>query len=107
MVTNNPGAVNDILNDLVGNGWYLVLSFLALLALNNLSHSYISGKIPLIRIRNPWGNETEWNGPWSDGSAEWRYVPDEEKEAIGLNFDTDGEFYMSYKVSQVMGFLYC
>ena len=56
------------------------------------------GKIPLIRIRNPWGNETEWNGPWSDGSAEWRYVPDEEKESIGLNFDTDGEFYMSYKV---------
>jgi hypothetical protein len=57
------------------------------------------GKIPLIRIRNPWGNETEWNGPWSDGSAEWRYVPDEEKESIGLNFDSDGEFYMSYKVN--------
>ena len=58
----------------------------------------ISGKIPLIRIRNPWGNETEWNGPWSDGSAEWRYVPDEEKEALGLTFETDGEFFMSYKV---------
>jgi calpain len=25
-----------------------------------------SGKIPLIRIRNPWGNEAEWTGPWSD-----------------------------------------
>ena len=24
------------------------------------------GKIPLIRIRNPWGNEAEWNGAWSD-----------------------------------------
>lgn len=24
------------------------------------------GKIPLLRLRNPWGNETEWNGPWSD-----------------------------------------
>jgi calpain len=59
----------------------------------------ISGKIPLIRIRNPWGNETEWNGPWSDGSAEWRYVPDEEKEALGLTFETDGEFFMSYKVN--------
>ena len=20
----------------------------------------------LIRIRNPWGNEKEWNGPWGD-----------------------------------------
>ena len=29
----------------------------------------VSGEIPLIRIRNPWGNETEWNGAWSDGSA--------------------------------------
>ena len=26
----------------------------------------MSGKIPLIRLRNPWGNDTEWNGPWSD-----------------------------------------
>ena len=59
----------------------------------------ISGKIPLIRIRNPWGNETEWNGPWSDGSAEWNHVPDEEKEALGLTFETDGEFFMSYKVN--------
>lgn len=24
------------------------------------------GKIPLIRLRNPWGNETEWKGAWSD-----------------------------------------
>jgi calpain len=24
------------------------------------------GKIPLIRLRNPWGNEVEWTGPWSD-----------------------------------------
>lgn len=24
------------------------------------------GKIPLIRLRNPWGNETEWKGAWGD-----------------------------------------
>jgi calpain len=24
------------------------------------------GKIPLIRIRNPWGNDFEWRGAWSD-----------------------------------------
>lgn len=22
--------------------------------------------IPLIRLRNPWGNDKEWNGRWSD-----------------------------------------
>ena len=26
----------------------------------------ISGKILLIRVRNPWGNVAEWNGPFSD-----------------------------------------
>lgn len=26
------------------------------------------GPTPLIRIRNPWGNEQEWNGAWSDNS---------------------------------------
>ena len=25
----------------------------------------------LIQIRNPWANEVEWNGPWSDTSPEW------------------------------------
>ena len=35
----------------------------------------VSGEIPLVRVRNPWGNEVEWNGPWSDGSPEWRYIP--------------------------------
>jgi len=23
----------------------------------------------LIRVRNPWGNEREWKGPWSDKLA--------------------------------------
>ena len=47
----------------------------------------VSGEIPMIRIRNPWGNEAEWNGAWSDGSPEWRYIPEEEKEALGINFE--------------------
>ena len=25
----------------------------------------------LVQIRNPWANEVEWNGPWSDSSQEW------------------------------------
>jgi hypothetical protein len=25
----------------------------------------------LIRIRNPWGTEGGWNGPFSDDSEEW------------------------------------
>ncbi|EDV35707.1 uncharacterized protein Dana_GF12340, isoform B [Drosophila ananassae] len=55
------------------------------------------GKIPMIRMRNPWGNEAEWNGPWSDSSPEWRYIPEEQKAEIGLTFDRDGEFWMSFQ----------
>ena len=50
---------------------------------------------PLVRIRNPWGNEAEWNGAWSDGSEEWNFVPAEEKTAQGIVFEDDGEFFMS------------
>ncbi|XP_014259622.1 calpain-A isoform X3 [Cimex lectularius] len=57
----------------------------------------VSGKIPLLRLRNPWGNEAEWNGAWSDKSPEWRYISDEKKEEIGLIFESDGEFWMSFK----------
>ena len=60
----------------------------------------MSGSIPLVRIRNPWGNEAEWNGAWSDQSREWEFIPPEEREEIGLTFDHDGEFWMSFKVSQ-------
>ncbi|XP_070491582.1 calpain-A-like [Chironomus tepperi] len=54
------------------------------------------GKIPLLRLRNPWGNHIEWNGQWSDRSPQWRYIPDHAKKQIGLTFEHDGEFWMSY-----------
>lgn len=49
------------------------------------------GKTPLLRIRNPWGNEQEWNGAWSDNSSEWRSIPENEKQSLGLKFSHDGE----------------
>ncbi|XP_050094655.1 calpain-B-like [Anopheles aquasalis] len=56
----------------------------------------VKGKIQLIRLRNPWGNENEWNGAWSDKSPEWRFIKEETKRSIGLTFEMDGEFWMSY-----------
>lgn len=56
-----------------------------------------AGKIQMLRLRNPWGNEAEWNGPFSDQSAEWRYIPEHVKQSVGLTFDQDGEFWMSYR----------
>ncbi|XP_070497815.1 calpain-B-like [Chironomus tepperi] len=54
------------------------------------------GKIPLMRLRNPWGNDLEWNGSWSDTSREWQLISVETREELGLTFDFDGEFWMSY-----------
>lgn len=42
------------------------------------------------------GNDAEWNGPWSDKSDIWRLIPDKVKQDIGLNFESDGEFWMTF-----------
>jgi len=51
----------------------------------------------IVRVYNPWGNETEWNGEWSDRSSVWRSIDAETKQALELKIDTDGEFWMSYR----------
>ena len=33
----------------------------------------------LIRLRNPWGNDKEWIGAWSDESEEWKKVSAQQK----------------------------
>lgn len=53
--------------------------------------------IQLVRLRNPWGNEREWNGAWSDKSKEWSMIPPRERERVGLVISDDGEFWMSFK----------
>ncbi|XP_068558867.1 calpain 2, (m/II) large subunit, like [Cebidichthys violaceus] len=49
----------------------------------------------LIRIRNPWG-QVEWTGAWSDNSAQWRQISDEDRERLSHRSE-DGEFWMSFK----------
>ncbi|KAL3874803.1 hypothetical protein ACJMK2_037772 [Sinanodonta woodiana] len=56
----------------------------------------VTGKIAMVRVRNPWGNEAEWKGAWSDKSPEWQFISEQEKRNIGLTFDDDGEFWMSF-----------
>lgn len=53
-------------------------------------------KMQMVRLRNPFGN-SEWTGAFSDKSNEWLRVADDVKRAIGLNFDVDGEFWMTYQ----------
>ncbi|VDK74362.1 unnamed protein product [Anisakis simplex] len=52
------------------------------------------GKVPLLRIRNPWGNEQEWNGDWSDDSELWDGVSRKQKKEMNLVLENDGEFWL-------------
>ncbi|KAM9819322.1 calpain-9 [Syngnathus typhle] len=53
-------------------------------------------RVKLVRVRNPWG-QVEWNGPWSDGSREWDYVDQGEKNRILQHSSEDGEFWMTFE----------
>ena len=55
-----------------------------------------AGKIiKLLRVRNPWG-ETEWKGPFSANSDDWKSISEKSKADIQLVFDDNGEFYMPF-----------
>ncbi|KAF8721457.1 hypothetical protein HU200_023077 [Digitaria exilis] len=62
----------------------------------------------LIQIRNPWANEVEWNGPWSDSSPEWTermkhklmHVP----QGVGFSRKTNG--FRNYQSSHDSSMFY-
>lgn len=56
-----------------------------------------SGSIPMVRCRNPWGNESEWKGAFSDDSERWKFITEETKREIGLTKEDDGEFWMTFQ----------
>ncbi|KHN87742.1 Calpain clp-1 [Toxocara canis] len=60
-------------------------------ALQKINGPY--GETVILRIRNPWGNDTEWNGAWSDNAQEWYYVSEEQKSEMKVVFAQDGEFW--------------
>lgn len=45
-------------------------------------------------MRNPWGDENEWNGRWSDRSSEW--TPDLKKKYNMEVPEDDGRFFMPF-----------
>ncbi|KAF8516230.1 cysteine proteinase [Gautieria morchelliformis] len=53
-----------------------------------------------LKIRNPWAN-SEWTGPWSDGSKEWTREATKEwrgvLDVLEHEFDDDGAFIMEYE----------
>ncbi|XP_069743954.1 calpain-8-like [Narcine bancroftii] len=56
--------------------------------------SYQNHLEELVRVRNPWGNEVEWNRAWSDRSSLWNRIDTMTRERLLLNQE-DGEFWMA------------
>jgi calpain len=55
--------------------------------------------IRLVRCRNPWGNEVEWNGAWSDRDTQWNSIPAQDRQSLGQQARADGEFWVwKYKL---------
>lgn len=52
-------------------------------------------EVKVVRIKNPWSNETEWNGPFADKSSEWNFVSEKVKNELKVQFCDDGEFWMT------------
>jgi hypothetical protein len=47
-------------------------------------------------VRNPWG-ESEWKGPWADGSKEWTGEWLQVLDELQHEFGDDGQFVMECK----------
>ncbi|GIY32226.1 calpain-A [Caerostris extrusa] len=77
-------------NGLVSGHAYTI-SAVATVKLSTGSEAY------LVRIRNPWGNDTEWNGKWNDSDTNWHNVDPNTREKIDYSKRGDGEFWMSYQ----------
>ncbi|XP_064097877.1 calpain-A-like isoform X1 [Macrobrachium nipponense] len=54
------------------------------------------GTVKLLRVRNPWANEAEWNGDWGDSDEKWDGISDEQKTKLGFHLTVDGEFWMCF-----------
>ena len=76
------------IDGLIGNHAYSVLRAME-----------VKGK-RFVVVRNPWG-ETEWTGPWSDGSKEWTKEWAELLPEIGHVLGEDGQFVMECESTNI------
>lgn len=54
-----------------------------------------SDGVGFVKVRNPWG-QSEWTGPYSDGSKDWKQNP-LHKQELNPTFEDDGDFWMRWE----------
>ncbi|XP_047321349.1 calpain-type cysteine protease DEK1-like [Impatiens glandulifera] len=55
----------------------------------------------LVQVRNPWANEVEWNGPWSDSSPQWTDRMRHKLNKHVSHSKEDGIFWISWQDFQI------
>jgi calpain-5 len=80
---------------IIGHAYGITAVKRVALAGTGLFSMFNQEKISMVRLRNPWGGH-EWKGAFSDGSPEWEKIAKNDREKIGLTFDDDGEFWMTF-----------
>merc|ERR1719193_701294 len=56
----------------------------------------VADKVRLLRVRNPWGDEDEFQGKWCEHSSTWSSIPEETKKSLNLTVADDGEYWLSF-----------
>ncbi|KAK7489937.1 hypothetical protein BaRGS_00018802 [Batillaria attramentaria] len=79
---------------ILGQG-YNVTAVKDILVKKSLQPAVGSPNLQLIRLFNPW-QAKEWTGPWSDNSEQWKRISPNEWEKMGVKFQNEGEFWMSF-----------
>lgn len=82
-------------NGLVVGHSYSITNY-HILPLTNENKSRNLSQRGLIRLRNPWGNEIEWNGSWSDTDPIWNSLDEKTRRRLSIRRNNDGEFWMSF-----------
>lgn len=83
-------------NGLVVGHTYSITNYHILSANHPQSKSTKLSDRGLIRFRNPWGNEIEWNGTWSDFDPIWNSLDEKTRRRLSFQRHHDGEFWMSF-----------
>ncbi|KAK3744157.1 hypothetical protein RRG08_064184 [Elysia crispata] len=80
---------------LVGQG-YNITMVRSVEVKKSLQPAVGAATLQLVRLYNPWpGND--YTGPWSDTSKEWKSIPASEWAKMGVKFEKEGEFWMSFE----------
>jgi len=50
----------------------------------------------LVQLRNAWGSQMKWQGPWSDGAYEWEIFPEVRRLHLRPEHQRAGRFWMAW-----------